>query len=412
MDRTTTATSTATLKLVGSTAVLRKDTPTSESDLIGESSANASSSLEQGVDALDSSNDDPLSLRQAIVSPAVLSQLCLQGSSGKKLAAFYKNQNNLIEGLLKPPGHRDENEEAQLFKLKLAINGSFAINILLFFLQLVGALTSGSISLLATTADAFMDIASNGVLVFASRVAASGHNLNYPTGKARYETAGIIVFATLMATLSLQLIIESIRSLTGSDHSVKLGVLSISFIGVALVLKLCLYLFCATLSKHPSARILAQDHRNDLILNVTGILFGLLGEYIEWYIDPIGGIIIALLILRSWASAAEEHIQLIVGKTADASFLNRVTYLAMTHDSRVMQVDTCRAYHSGSKFVVEVDIVLSAEMLLCEAHDVGEALQVKLETLEEVERAFVHLDYETSHRVGEIRLILVLGKVG
>ncbi|KAH6585072.1 hypothetical protein BASA60_000697 [Batrachochytrium salamandrivorans] len=192
--------------------------------------------------------------------------------------------------------------------------------------------------------------------------------------------------------------IESIRSLTGSDHSVKLGVLSISFIGVALVLKLFLYLFCATLSKHPSARILAQDHRNDLILNVTGIIFGLLGEYIEWYIDPVGGIIIALLILRSWASAAEEHIQLIVGKTADAPFLNRVTYLAMTHDSRVMQVDTCRAYHSGSKFVVEVDIVLSAEMLLCEAHDVGEALQVKLETLEEVERAFVHLDYETSHR--------------
>ncbi|KAH6585071.1 hypothetical protein BASA60_000696 [Batrachochytrium salamandrivorans] len=144
MDRTTTATSTATLKLVGSTAVLRKDTPTSELDLIGESSANASSSLEQG------------------------------GLLGKKLAAFYKNQNNLIEGLLKPPGHRDENEEAQLFKLKLAINGSFAINILLFFLQLVGALTSGSISLLATTADAFMDIASNGVLVFASRVAASG----------------------------------------------------------------------------------------------------------------------------------------------------------------------------------------------------------------------------------------------
>ena len=32
------------------------------------------------------------------------------------------------------------------------------------------------------------------------------------------------------------------------------------------------------------------------------------------------------------------------------------------------------------------------------AHDIGEALQNKLERLPEIERAFVHLDYEVSHR--------------
>ena len=34
---------------------------------------------------------------------------------------------------------------------------------------------------------------------------------------------------------------------------------------------------------------------------------------------------------------------------------------------------------------------------LQEAHDIGETLQQKVETLDEVERAFVHLDFETSH---------------
>ncbi|OAJ37082.1 hypothetical protein BDV3_000133 [Batrachochytrium dendrobatidis] len=366
-------------------------------NLMDESPTEAGPSMERGLEDRISSTD-PLLLRPKLVSKDTLKQLRGRGSNGKKVADFYENQNELIEGLLKPPDYRDEDEEAQLFKLKLAVNGSFAVNILLFCLQLVGALLSGSLSLLATTADAFMDIASNGVLVFANRIASSGHNLNYPTGKARYETAGIIVFATLMATLSLQLIIESVRSLTSSDHNIQLGVISISFIGVALVFKFFLYLFCVSLSKYPSARILAQDHRNDLILNITGIAFGLLGQYVRWYIDPIGGILIALLILRSWASAAQEHIQLIVGKSADTSFLNRVTYLSMTHDPRVKQVDTCRAYYAGSKYVVEVDIVLPADMPLCEAHDIGEALQIKIETLEEVERAFVHLDHETSHR--------------
>ena len=34
---------------------------------------------------------------------------------------------------------------------------------------------------------------------------------------------------------------------------------------------------------------------------------------------------------------------------------------------------------------------------LQEAHDIGESLQNKIERLEEVERAFVHLDFESTH---------------
>lgn len=159
-----------------------------------------------------------------------------------------------------------------------------------------------------------------------------------------------------------------------------------------------LYFFCKALSKYATARILAQDHQNDLLLNLTGVALSLMGQHIAWWLDPAGGIIIALLILKTWASTAREHITLIVGKTADPDFLTRLTYIAMTHDDRILQIDTCRAYHSGNRFVVEVDIVLPPEMPLCEAHDIGEELQVKLETLEDVERAFVHLDYETSHK--------------
>lgn len=69
----------------------------------------------------------------------------------------------------------------------------------------------------------------------------------------------------------------------------------------------------------------------------------------------------------------------------------------MTHPG-VILVDTCRAYYAGSQLFVEVDIVLPPTMKLRESHDIGEALQVKLESLTEVERAFVHVDYETLHK--------------
>lgn len=46
----------------------------------------------------------------------------------------------------------------------------------------------------------------------------------------------------------------------------------------------------------------------------------------------------------------------------------------------------------------QVDIELPEDMSLREAHDIGESLQNKLEALTEVERAYVHLDYESTHR--------------
>jgi hypothetical protein len=75
-------------------------------------------------------------------------------------------------------------------------------------------------------------------------------------------------------------------------------------------------------------------------------------------------------------------------------------------------VDTCRAYYAGSNTFVEVDIVLPANMVLRDSHDIGESLQQKLESLPDVERAFVHADYETSHKpeVNIHHLFIVLKK--
>jgi len=75
-----------------------------------------------------------------------------------------------------------------------------------------------------------------------------------------------------------------------------------------------------------------------------------------------------------------------------------LTYLAMKHDTRVKRVDTVRAYSFGALYFVEVDIELSEDMRLREAHTIGEALQEKIEKLPEVERAFVHIDFESTHK--------------
>lgn len=61
----------------------------------------------------------------------------------------------------------------------------------------------------------------------------------------------------------------------------------------------------------------------------------------------------------------------------------------------------CRAYHAGQRYYVEVDIVMDGETPLRISHDISQSLQRKLEGLANVERAFVHVDYEHEHDVHE-----------
>jgi len=102
--------------------------------------------------------------------------------------------------------------------------------------------------------------------------------------------------------------------------------------------------------------------------------------------------------MRTWSKTVLENVKSMVGKSASADYLQKLTYLCWNHHKAIRHIDTVKGYTFGSNYFVEVDIVLPREMPLEEAHDVGEKLQEKLESLPEIERAFVHLDYECTHK--------------
>ncbi|KAI5427587.1 hypothetical protein KIW84_032841 [Lathyrus oleraceus] len=136
-----------------------------------------------------------------------------------------------------------------------------------------------------------------------------------------------------------------------------------------------------------------EIHADDLFL-----IAALLANYFDDRMDPVGAIIRALYIIRTWSMTVLENVNSLVGRSAAPEYLQKLTYLCWNHHKAVRHIDTVRAYTFGSHYFVEVDIVLPAGMPLQEAHDIGESLQEKLELLPEIERAFVHLDYEYSHK--------------
>ncbi|KAI9850833.1 MAG: hypothetical protein M1838_004986 [Thelocarpon superellum] len=346
---------------------------------------------------------DPASSRTRDVCTPALG--CASARKAKKLQSFYERQNENIERLLKPVDeHRREAREEQgenHLKFKIAVNGSFVANVLLAVLQIYAAVSSRSLSLFTTMADAIFDPLSNVTLILSNRAVNRVDPRQYPSGKARIETAGNIVFCFLMCSVSFVLIALSARDLAdGSGATTNdFHLPSVVAVAVAFTTKLALFLYCWALRHtYSQVGILWQDHRNDLIINGFGLVTSVAGSKIHWWIDPAGAIVISCLIATLWMRTAFTEFQLLIGVTANTQMQQLITYISMTHSSMISQIDTVRAFHSGPRIIVEVDIVMDPDATLRDTHDVAEALQTKLESLPDVERAYVHVDYETTHR--------------
>jgi hypothetical protein len=158
---------------------------------------------------------DPLDLKRHMRSDVTQRQMKADHPTANKkhMKKFYTRQNALIDQFLQSG---DEERLAALDslengpKVRFAVNASFLVNFFLFIIQMYAAISTGSLSLFATAADAFMDLVSSVVMLVTSRMAARPSVYKYPVGRTRIETIGIIMFCCLMTTVAIQLIASTL----------------------------------------------------------------------------------------------------------------------------------------------------------------------------------------------------------
>ncbi|XP_039126098.1 metal tolerance protein 7-like [Dioscorea cayenensis subsp. rotundata] len=335
--------------------------------------------------------------------------LCSYGKQ-RKIARYYRKQEELLKefselesfselGCLS--GAPSEEElKAVARSERMAINISNIANLVLFVAKVYASVVSQSMAVIASTLDSFLDLLSGLILLITSYAMRKPNQYSYPIGKKRMQPVGIIVFASVMATLGFQVIFESGRQIMEQSHPNSDPEKEIWMIGImasVTVVKFILMVYCR-MYKNEIVKAYAQDHFFDVVTNSIGLITAVLGIKFIWWIDPLGAILIAIYTISTWARTVLENVWSLIGQTAPPEYLTKLIYVIWNHHEEIKQIDTVRAYTFGSHYFVEVDIVLPGDMPLSQAHDIGETLQVKLENLPEVERAFVHIDFECTHR--------------
>ncbi|GMS94225.1 hypothetical protein PENTCL1PPCAC_16400, partial [Pristionchus entomophagus] len=290
------------------------------------------------------------------------------------------------------------------------------INITLMILKAAASYWTGSLSIISSLVDSMVDITSGLLILYSTRAIRLRDPYSYPRGRTRLEPMALVMISIVMGFASMQLIVESIKRIVQGDMEIDMNLESVAIMISTIVAKSMLVLICKRYDSDPSIRVLAQDHRNDCISNTVALLCaglaplrvqGVENEWINalgfksygWmaYLDPVGAILVSCYILHTWWGTGKEHVKMLTGMSAEPEFINRIIKVCIDHDPRIQHIDTVYVYHYGMKFLVEVHIVLDENMPLKVTHDISESLQINIESLPDVERAFVHADYEYEH---------------
>ncbi|KAI7735555.1 hypothetical protein M8C21_004744 [Ambrosia artemisiifolia] len=315
-----------------------------------------------------------------------------------------------VDGIVSSDNGICEEDLDEQIQQERAMKISNYANILLLAFKIFATIETGSIAIAASTLDSLLDLMAGGILWFTHLSMQSINLYKYPIGKLRVQPVGIIIFAAIMATLGFQVLIQAVEQLIENKPADKMSSLQLLWLYIimltATIVKLALWLYCRS-SGNEIVRAYAKDHYFDVVTNVVGLVAAVLGDKFYWWIDPVGAIILAVYTIVNWSGTVKENaasggkmggiISWSVGQSAPPEVMQKLTYLVTRHP-KVKRVDTVRAYTFGVLYFVEVDIELPEDLLLKEAHAIGESLQINIEKLAEVERAFVHLDFECDHK--------------
>ncbi|KAL6160256.1 hypothetical protein ACJQWK_09423 [Exserohilum turcicum] len=282
--------------------------------------------------------------------------------------------------------------------VRWAININVLVNILLLIAKGIAAIWSNSLSLIASLVDSALDLLCTVIIWTTNKLVGwrlQSLRKKFPIGRKRLEPIGILVFSIIMVISFLQILQESINKLLPSgDHSVAtLPPAAIFAMVSTIVVKGTIWIGCARV-KTTQVQALAQDCKTDVYFNTLSLLFPLIGAQVNvWWLDPLGAACLSLYIIYDWACTCFENITRLTGEAADERIERKMMFMAYRFAPLVEGFKSLKVYHAGDGVCVEIDVLMNEGTPLRTCHDIAETLQYCLEGLNEVDRAFVTMDY-------------------
>eukprot|EP01032_Pedospumella_encystans_P020357 gene20357-23123_t len=213
---------------------------------------------------------------------------------------------------------------------RFAVNASWAVNWFLLVVKIFAAIVSSSKAVTAAMVDSVVDILSQGILALSDRYIAR-HSPNYPVGRSRLEALSVIACAFVMSMASVEVMqysaVDLYNGMNGDLPKLDLTTALYVIMVLGIFLKFFLWIYCLKLNvsiKSDTVTALAEDHFNDVLSNTAALITASIAFHTPyWWMDPLGAILISLVIIYRWVDIINEQVKKIVGHTAPQDYIEK-----------------------------------------------------------------------------------------
>ena len=289
---------------------------------------------------------------------------------------------------------RDTEPNSELSRrFRTAMLITFFGNLVLAGLKLSAAYFSGSSAIYADAINSVSDVLYSILLIIGLWLSQQPPDISHPQGHSRFEPFAALIVTLSMAFSGYEALRVSIqRFMEGGasiDFSLPAAALFFS-IAVKAIMFWGINRIAQRLSS-PGLEAAAKDNITDVITSLAAILGILASNLANPLFDPIAGIIVALWIFRAVWVTAKENLGYLTGAGADTEtrqkFIEIVSKIPGVENIHHVITD-----YAGPRFVVEVHINARGEISLNQAHEICDRATEELEKLDEVDRAYVHVE--------------------
>ena len=286
---------------------------------------------------------------------------------------------------------------------------STSVAALLVIIKMTVGVLSGSIAVLASAIDSFLDLTVSLFNYFALSNAEKNPDENFNFGRNKIEPLAAVIEGTVISFSALFILYESLLKIA---HPREMSFMSESIwvMLVSLVITIALVIFLNFVAKKTGNMVIKADalhYKTDIFSNgavlVALALISMTGEQL---IDPVLGVGIAIFMIYSSIPIIKEGTLMLLDAAIPEEENQKIKNIL---ESSIAKNET-NDYHflqtreSGSHVYISVHVVFNVSISLYDAHVISDKLELKIKELFEGKKVhiMIHMDPYDDSEINEM----------
>lgn len=266
-------------------------------------------------------------------------------------------------------------------------------NCILTVLNIAVGLISGSYALVSEGGHTLSDVATSVIAYIGFRIGQKPADEEHPIGHGRAEAISGLIIVAFLAVIAYEIITGAIDKILNPSLITVPDVYAaiMAVFGIIVNLRISEYIIKIGKEIRSPAIVADGKHQKTDIFSSVAILFGVLISNMGYPIlDPIVGLIIGFLILKTAYEIAKENVDNIMGKVPSQKLINKIKKVA-ENTPNANNAHNIKVDYLGSYATVYLHIEINGELTLNESHEIVHHVQENIvNEIPEVKFAMVH----------------------